>query len=93
MVETISKKTKTARKEHIDDAGVWVREQLDDIRISVQMSFSEWRAVARLKAERWKIKPGQTYEQITIKQDGKFYTFRCLPEINEICHKYELYSE
>lgn len=93
MITTISHKTCKARIDHEDSAGVWIREQLSDIRINIKMTFSEWRAILKLKNQKWKILKGQHYERFICKQDGEIYTFKCLKEINQICLKYELYCE
>lgn len=93
MNTCLSYRTHIAKKDHEDSAGVWIREQLEDIRQSIKMEFSEWRAIAKLKANNWKIKKGQKYEYYSIVQDGDFYAFKCLAEIHRICIKYEIYQE
>lgn len=92
MVETISSIERTARKDHEDSAGVWIRECLSDIRTCGELTFSEFRTIAKLKANRWKILKGEKYIDCVTKQDGELYQFKYKPEVNEICQKLNLYQ-
>lgn len=93
MVETLSVTVRKARKDHEDSAGIWIHSSLDDMRTWEELTFSEWRAIARLKANSWMIKKGQTYEDCICKQDGELYSFKCLPEINKICQRLSMYDD
>ena len=88
----IFEKEYTAHKDYIDDAGVWVNECLDDIRYGKVLTFAELRAIARLKDNGWKIKKGQRYHRSFNEFEGDVYTFRCLPEIQAICVRLDLYD-
>jgi len=93
MNTLLSHTTHIARKDHCDCAGEWICNQLDDIRWSIEMTFSEWRSIAKLKANKWMIKKGQKYDRYNQIYDGDFGVFKCLPAIHSICLKYELYSD
>jgi len=45
------------------------------------------------RSEGSKILKWQRYIKVVGKWEGEFCTFRCRPEINEICKKYELYRD
>lgn len=45
------------------------------------------------KAHRFKILPGEQYIKQSGVYDGDFYTFRGIPAMVDICHKYELFNE
>lgn len=92
-IETLSNKNiKSAKKDHTDNAGAFIWEELREIR-RIKMTFSEWRAIARLKANGWKILKGQAYHLQVNKMDGEIYSFKSLPEISAICFKYHLYPD
>ena len=40
-----------------------------------------------------KIKKGNIYREVVGKFEGELFTFRAIPEIHDICLKYELYPE
>lgn len=48
MVEIISSVERTARKDHEDSAGVWIRNCLSDIRNCGELTFGELRSIAKL---------------------------------------------
>ena len=50
-------------------------------------------AINIARSEGSKILKGQRYIKVVGKWEGEFCTFRCRPEINVICQKYELYPE
>lgn len=99
MNEVLSSVMRKARKDHKDSAGVWIQNSLSGIRGlgigkgKYDLTFSEWRTIARLKANNWKILKGQMYQDNSMKQDGELYTFRCIPEVNEICLKLDMYAD
>ena len=82
----ISTKLVKARKDHRDDSRYFIEE----VRYSKKLSFSEWRAIAELKANNWMIKKGQIYERQYNEMDGDTYTFKSLPAIVKICQKLDL---
>lgn len=93
-IETLSWTYPTARKEHYDSSADYIKEFIQQSSlIHTGLSFTEWREIARLKANHWKIMPGQRYECQRNIQDGIIYTFKTLEAIGKICHKYELYPD
>ena len=93
MIETLHSTMRKARKDHIDNAGLWLNECLDWIRTSGELTFSELRAIAKLKANNWKILKGQMYQEDICKMGGEIYSFKCNPEINKICLKLDMYDD
>lgn len=82
-----------ARKDYHDDSYEWLEPFLHERLYGSrwQLSFSDWRTIAKLKANGWKIKKGQVYERQYNVQDGETYTFKSLPEIVKICQKLDAY--
>lgn len=94
MVENISTTLQRARKEYRDDSAEYILECLPDIaKGNFKLTFSELRAIARLKASNWKILKGQVYERQVNKMDGELYVLRTLPEIGKMCHKHGMYPD
>lgn len=83
---------KKARKDHRCSACEFMRENLSEIG-SGRIAFSELRAVARAKKSNYKILKGEPYIRQRNVLDGDIYTFKAIPEIHDICLKYELYPE
>jgi hypothetical protein len=92
MIEVIQdRKVKAARKEYHCDASDFLRDMLGEIRS--ELSFSEKRLVVKARQENWKIKKGSTYLYQYNKIDNDTYSFRCRPEIHQLCVKYDLYPD
>ena len=53
----------------------------------------EWKLIKIAEVEKWRIKKGATYTKCTGKWNGEFTTFRARPEIDEICQKYDIYTD
>lgn len=87
-------KIKAARKDHLDDAGTFINEMLYDLRIpnnfGKKITFTEWRMIATLKANCWKIKKGQAYESSFCVMDNYGYTFRSRKEVLDFVYKFDL---
>jgi len=81
----------TARKNYSCDACEWI--EIEDLRHNVKLTKSEWRSIITARNNHWKILKGQKYEYNVNIIDGDFFVFRCIPEINKICLKHELYPE
>lgn len=83
-----------AKRGHDDSSAEFIKEFLSyrPLRGS-GLSFSEWREIAKLKANNWKILKGQKYESQRNIMDGTIYRFKTLPAIARICSKYEFYPE
>lgn len=77
-----------ARKEHECMACLW----LQDIDSLDGFTFAEKRAIAKAKANNWRIKPGERYlHDKMVNLDG-IYSFKAIIEIDKICHKYDFYE-
>ena len=90
MLETLNSKTRTARKDHDCMASVWITN--NDLGGS-NFTFPEWRAIAKAKANDWKILRGQKYNWASCKQDGELFIWKAIPELEAICHKYEYFVD
>lgn len=55
--------------------------------------YSEKREIIRAKRNNWTIQPGDKYLRQAIVFEGRMDTFRAIPEMHEICLKYDLYQE
>jgi hypothetical protein len=89
MSIVLSQSTPIAKKEHGCDACTW----LINGGYPEGMSISEWRSVVRAKRNKWKIKAGQKYIRQTGIYEGDFYCSKSIPEIHEICLKYDIYED
>lgn len=54
--------------------------------------ISELRKIVKAKMNGYKILKGERYVMQVNKLDGDFYVFRAIPEMHELCLKYELYE-
>jgi len=89
MWETLRTSKPKARKNYDCMACEWIRE--GEIRSGY--TFSEYRAIIRARNNNWEIQKGDVYSQATCRQDGEFYTWRAIPEIEAICFKYDIMQE
>ena len=55
-------------------------------------TFSEFRSIAKAKANNWKVKKGEKYIRNAMVHEVKFYEFIAIPEIHAICTKYDIYE-
>ena len=86
----IHNKEVTARKDHPEMMSEWFKHDMQVLN-GIGLSLSEWRAIARLKANGWKIKKGQKCRCfVGIDCDGEIYRGYYLDEILDIVRKHEL---
>ena len=86
----IKEKTVIARKHHDETMSQWFRDDVHDLN-GIGLTFSEWRTIAKLKANNWSILPGQKCKYYTgIDCDGEIYNMYFLDEIWDIVNKYDL---
>ncbi len=86
----IHNKEVTARKNHPEMMSEWFQRDAREL-TGIGLSFSEWRAIARLKANGWQILKGQRCRVfVGIDCDGDIYRGYYLEEINDIVSKYDL---
>lgn len=88
-----------ASKDYIDSSHEYIYELIEDFRHYKKQfkdygfTFSELRAIARLKANKWRIKKGQRYERSFVVDGGDHWDFKSLPEIIAICQNHDLYPD
>lgn len=88
-------KIKKARKDHHCNACEWLRMNCSDSKsLFNEYDFTEEEKESILKAEsnKWMIKKGESCEYRVGIWDGEFYAFYIIPEIDDICVKYDLYD-
>lgn len=78
-----------ASKDYVCEACEWLNNYPD---VVAEMTFREKRSVVRARKVGWLIKKGERYIRDRGILDGEFYTFRARPDINNLCHKYEVYQ-
>lgn len=88
MPELISESFPRARKDYICQACEVIRDFLGD----EEFSFSECKEIVKARRNNWKIKKGERYFRQVLK-DGSIYTWRAIPEIDQICRDHDLYEE
>lgn len=88
----LSEEHLTASKDYDCDASIWITEGNLEREYGL-FTFSELRSLVKAKNNGWKIKKGEKYTiQICKNHKAKSYTFRAIPEIHNICIKYDLYE-
>ena len=84
------KTTPTASKKYPCDASIWfINSGLDDS----ELEPSDLEIVNRVRGDKYMIQPGEKYIKQVGKWEGDFSTFRANPDIDRICHKYDLYAD
>ena len=86
---------KKTKKVHECNASIWLRESaLSEIRCgNLPLTISERRSVIKAKQNNWKIPEGSSCIYETGIYNGEFFAFYCIPEIDDICQKYDIYEE
>lgn len=81
---------KAAKNYHCDACSFLFNEDISDLKLT----FSEKLAVVRARNNGYKIMKGESYiYQFNRDDNGReAWTYRAIPEIHEICIKYELFS-
>lgn len=77
-----------AKKDYDCDACEWLSASIGDF----NMTYQEAKQYIKAKRNGFMIKKGQLYKKQFMKADGEVYTFRAIPEIHNICLKYDLYE-
>lgn len=90
-VTVINEKRVVARKDYTCDSCLFLREGLDNI--ENRLTEEERASIEKAKANGWKILKGQQYIRQFNSTEGQTYTFKSIPEIHNICIKYELYGD
>jgi len=89
MIRVITESEPKARRNHCCDACHWI---LSAGINGMGYSFAELRSIAKAKKNKWRITKGQRYLKQCNVQDGEIRTFKAIPEIHDICIKYDLYD-
>lgn len=89
MCTLLQEKKHVARKPYECQACYWIREAGN----WGWLSFAERRIVVKAKQNGWKIQPGETYIYQFLVEGSERWSFRAIPEMHEICEKYDLYPE
>jgi len=90
------KEIKSVRKDHTCNACEWLTsgDGLSMIRSSeIKTTISERRAIIKAKNNGWKIKKGERALYHVGVWNGDFFYSYSIPEIHDICLKYDLYEE
>jgi hypothetical protein len=53
----------------------------------------DWEVIQHAEEEGFMILPGEKYVKVRGKWDGEWVTFRARPELDRICHDYDLYED
>jgi hypothetical protein len=93
MVENIESGSFVARKKHRDSSWDYICEWFSYNRPFVKEgpTFAQYRALVSLKQNRGFILPGQRYNWQRNKMDGNLFTWKSLPEIEQICKQFNVY--
>lgn len=82
-----------ARKAYECNACLFLQEYLNWSGRDTGFTISELRAIVKARRNGWQIQPGERYLKQVQKFEGEIVTVRCVPAIDMICHKYDLYPE
>jgi hypothetical protein len=89
MAELLSKCEPRSRKDHICDAYKIV---IDHWNYGYPLTYTELRHIVMARKNKGLIKKGDIYLKQNIK-DGNIYTFRAIPEMYNICVKYDMFYD
>ncbi len=95
MPRVLSTTTPVARKTYECNACLWLQQALDgSTPADFGMTMADVRQIVRAKRDGWMILPGQTYIRSVQKYSSEpgVDVVRSRPEIDTICHKYDLYD-
>jgi DNA-directed RNA polymerase subunit RPC12/RpoP len=94
MSEVLSQKIRKARKEYRCNACEWiVNGDIMNDPSYFEVTFADKRILVKLRQERFKILKGTKYLDYNIKNGGEIYNVKARIDANDICMKYELYSD
>ena len=87
-IQVLSEQTPIAKKQHTCNACEFINESWGD----AYFTISELRLIVSARRNGYKIVKGQRYIKQNNVCDGEFYTFKAIPEMHDICLKYDLYD-
>ena len=79
-----------ARKDYYCNASDWI---CNSFLCDEDYDPEDLVTIEKAREENWKILKGTKYVKVIGKWNGEFQTFRGRPELDAICHKYDLYQE
>jgi hypothetical protein len=85
---TIETRFQKAKKDYVCNACEWLFESE-----LTGFSIAEYRAMVKARRNRYMIKKGQEYLRQANVCGGDFMVFRAIPEIHDICLKYDMYQD
>ncbi len=88
-VEVLTEKNPTAKKNHKCMACEWLNNS--GYTTEQDLTKDEWISYKKAEANGFKILAGESYLLQNNKFDGNIYEFKAIPEIHDICIKYDLY--
>ena len=89
-VEILSETKPKARKDYNCMACEWFNNS--GYIAEEELTKEELAAYKKAEDSNFEIKKGEEYIRQNNKYDGEIYTFRAIPEMHEICIKYDLYD-
>lgn len=89
-VEVIHFSEQLARRDYPCQACEFILIHVDSLE---DVPYRLKRALVLARRQDWKIKKGQKYLRQYNKDGGHTWTFRCIPEMHEICQELDLYYE
>lgn len=93
MTDVIRLAHPVARKRYECNSCLFLRDVLNDRRSCPRFTYHELRTIVKAKRNGWCIVPGQKYIYQFARDSGETFVTRSIPEIHEICRKYDLYHE
>lgn len=90
MIRVIQDTNPKANRDHDCESCTWLLNSC--ILLEGELTFSEYRDVVKAKRNKWKIKKGEIYNKQVNVYEGEIYTFKSIPAIVNICHKYDLFQ-
>lgn len=77
-----------ARKEYYDESADYICDLCEE-----DVTPDEWQIICEAREGNWKIKKGVKYRKTKGLFEGEWETFRATIELDDICHKYNLYPD
>lgn len=87
MSELISISRPVARRPHKCGAYKWIIEAYED----GTFTYQELRQIVKVRRQKGMILPGQQYIRQVQVWEGNLSVFKALPEMDDICTKYDIY--
>ncbi len=88
MCDLISEKILTARKDHDCMAYAWI----DNFCDLEDLTPDEKQLYLKAKENKGLIKKGEKYVRQCLNDGGRLFTFKAIPELHNICLKYDMYE-